>query len=324
MPALRRVVVALVAAVIAPITARAADIPVIRVFPPQCESSPVSADEFVDSLRVELAGRQPHCCVVGPGGDGAADAIRVSLSIEPCDGATQQVGVAVDVISPPRTVERQVSLADLPPEARSRALALAVAELIREAGVSTQAEAAPPPAQAPPAPPPRRFTVTGGVVATMHRHFEHDTTLWGLRLGASLASERWQATLEGGAASNRTVANLGDLSIFQATASLFVGPRFVLGPVVVSAGPAGTLGFARIEGQPTVTNTTAISDWDLIGTAGLRAAGEGPVSGAVRLFGYVEGGYTIRHFEAEENFRTIAGISGGYLLVAAGLRFGPS
>ena len=72
----------------------------------------------------------------------AADAVKVTLSIEPCDAATQQVGVAVDVADPPRTIERQVSLADLPPEARPRALALAVAELIREAGEPAQADAA--------------------------------------------------------------------------------------------------------------------------------------------------------------------------------------
>ncbi len=329
MPARRRVpslVVTVIVLIAAP-AARAADIPVIRVFPPQCEPSPVSTDDFVDALRVELAGRQPHCCVVGPGGDGAADAMRVSLSIEPCDGTSQQVGVALDLTSPPRTVERQVSLADLPPEARPRALALAVAELIREAGVSAQADAAmpPPPDQAPAVPPARGLTLTGGVVAVMHRHFPHGgTTMWGLRLGVSVASERWQVTLEGGAASNRTEVSLGDLSIFQASASLFVGPRFVLGPVVASAGPAGTFGWARIEGQPNTTETPTISAWATIGTAGVRIAAEGPASAAVRLFGYAEGGYTIRHFEADVNNQPVAGISGGYLVVAAGLRFGPS
>ena len=192
MPALRRGTALLVAAAIAAIAtcaaraAHAADVPVIRVFPPQCEAAPLSVDAFVDSLRVELAGRQPHCCVVGPGGDAAADAVKVTLSIDPCDPATDHVAVAVDLTDPPRSVERQVSLADLPPEARPRALALAVAELLRSAGMSASADAAtaPPPAdQAPPAPPPQRFNLTGGVVGTMQRHFARDTTLWGLRLG---------------------------------------------------------------------------------------------------------------------------------------------
>jgi len=328
MPALRRGSALLVAAaipLIAAHAARAADVPVIRVFPPQCEATPLSVDAFVDSLRVELAGRQPHCCVVGPGGDAAADAVKVTLSIEPCDPATDQVAVAVDIADPPRTVERQVSLADLPPEARPRALALAVAELLRSAGMSPDASAAPPPAEPPPpAPPPPRFNLTGGVVATMTRHFAHDTTLWGLRLGVSLASDHWQATVEGGAASSSTQVDLGDLSIFQAAGSLFFGPRLVLGPVIASAGPAGTLGGARVEGQPTTTDAMAASAWGLIATAGVRAAAEAPAGGAIRVAGYVEGGYTIRHHDATVNKQPAAGISGGYLLVALGLRFGPS
>ena len=72
MPALRRGVLVFAAAVMVSIIrtaapARAADVPVIRVYPPQCEATPLSVDAFVDSLRVELAGSQPHCCVVGPG-----------------------------------------------------------------------------------------------------------------------------------------------------------------------------------------------------------------------------------------------------------------
>src|SRR4051812_39399192 len=100
MSALCRGIFAFALTFVAPLTARAGDIPLIRVFPPECPSAPVSADDFVDALRVELAGRQPHCCVVGPGGEAANDAIKVTLSIEPCDPATQQVGVAVDVAAP--------------------------------------------------------------------------------------------------------------------------------------------------------------------------------------------------------------------------------
>ena len=43
---------------------------------PSAQSGPVSSDDFIDALRVELAGRQPHCCVVGPGGDAAATRSR--------------------------------------------------------------------------------------------------------------------------------------------------------------------------------------------------------------------------------------------------------
>ena len=173
----------------------------------------------------------------------------MTLSIEPCDPATQQVGVAVDVAVPPRTVQRQVSLAELPPEARPRALALAVAELIRSASEAPEPEA---PA---PVPPPETggarapLRLTGTVAAEMQSHVSHGTTLWGPRLGLTLSSARWQLTLDAGASAGHQTVGLGELSFLLASATLFAGPRFALGPVIAAVGPAGTLGWARITGQ---------------------------------------------------------------------------
>jgi hypothetical protein len=296
------------------------------VFPPQCEAAPLSVDEFVDSLRVELAGRQPHCCVVGPGGDSPADAVRVTLTIEPCDAATEQVGITVDVTEPPRTVDRQVSLADLPPEARPRALALAVAELIRSASGPAQPDAGTPPPDHPPVapPPPRGLSVTGGVAGEVRRHFSRDTTLWGPRLALSLSSARWQVTLDAGAATNRTEVSQGELSILVASATLFLGPRFVTGPVITSFGPAAALGWARIKGQTDMTGIVPASGSNLVSTLGLRAQAEGPASSVIRLFGYAEGGFTLLGLDAFVFGQPATGVSGPYLMLAAGLRFGPA
>jgi hypothetical protein len=317
--------VALVAALIVPITARAADLPVIRIFPPACETSPVSFDEFVDALRVELAGRQPHCCVVGPGDPG--DAVKVTLSIEPCDGtASQQIDVVVDVAAPPRTMQRPVSLADLPPEARPRALALAVAELIREAGEPAQPA---PPAVAPPDSGREpafgeRIDAIGSVAGEMRHHFGHGSTLWGARLALSLVSGRWQATVDAGAATSRNDFSVGEVSVLLASGALFAGPRFVAGPVVVSVGPTGALGWARITGQSSTADIVAGQGSGLVATAGLRAAIEGPVGHVIGLCGWLEGGLTVRHLDADVLGAPSAGIAGPYLLIAAGVRFGPS
>jgi len=321
-----RGIVALAAVVIAPITARAADLlPVIRVLPPQCEATPLSIDDFVDSLRVELAGRLPHCCVVGPDSNPVADAARVTLSIEPCDAATEQVGVTIDLTDPPRTVARQVSLADLPPEARPRALALAVAELIRSAGGPAQPDAAAAivPQEQPPPPPPQ-FAVSGNVAGEFRRHLSTDTSLWGARLGISLSSSRWQATLDVGAAASRSDVSLGEVSILEGSAGLFAGPRFLLGPVIASAGPAATLGGAQIVGRSTLSGVTPRTGWGLVSTAGARAAAEGPASGSIRVFGYIEGGYTIRRLDAIADGQQVAGIAGPYLTLAIGVKLGPS
>ena len=323
-PALRRGIVALVAVVIAPVTARAADIPVIRVFPPQCAEAPVSVDDFVDALRVELAGRQPHCCVVGPGGEAATDALKVTLVIEPCEAATQHVDVSVDVTATQRTLARQVALADLPPEARPRALALAVAELIRSASESPQPEAPPPPPLAPTVVPERLLQVTGNIAGEVHSHFSLHTALWGLRVGLMLSGNRWQVSLDAGAATSRNEVNLGDLRILLASATLFAGPRFVLGPVIASVGPAGTLGWARIEGQSGMSGVFGRDGSGLVSTVGLRAAAEGPASSSIRLLAYLEGGLTVRNLEADVNNQPAAGVSGPYFMLALGARLGPS
>jgi hypothetical protein len=323
-PALRRGIVTLAALVIAPITARAADIPLIRVFPPECAQAPVAVDDFVDALRVELAGRQPHCCVVGPGGEGIVDAVRVTLVIEPCEASTQQVDVLVDVTATRRAITRQVALADLPPEARPRALALAVAELLRTAGEPAPPEAAPPAPPAPSGPPQRPLTLTGNVAGEMRIHVSRDTTLWGPRLGVMLSGGPWQLSLDAGVAAGRRQVDLGELSTLLASASLFAGPRFVLGPVITSVGPAGTLGWARIEGQSNMAGVVSGRGSGIVGTAGLRVAAEGPAGGALRLLAYLEGGMTIRRLDADVEGRPEAGVAGAYLLLAAGIRFGPS
>jgi len=323
MSALGRGIVALVTAVIAPMTARAADVQVIRIFPPACEEAPVAVDDFIDSLRVELAGRQPHCCVVGPGGDAAADAIRVTLSIEPCDPATEPIGVAVELVAAQRTTERQVSLADLPREARPRALALAVAELIRSAGEPENPVVLPTPIPPPienAAPP---VALVGTAAGDVRRFFGQDSTLWGGRLGLSVWSGRWQATIDAGVARNETSTGAGDVSLLLVSAGLQAGPRFPIGPVVIGVGPTGALGWARIKGQPGTTNVVPGQGSGLVATAGVRAMVDGPAAHMFGLVGWLEAGMTARRLDADVFGQPVAGISGPYIMLAAGVKLGP-
>lgn len=320
---LRRGIVSLAAVVIAPVTARAADLPVIRVFPPECATAPLSADDFVDALRVELAGRQPHCCVVGPSDNPAADAVKVSLMVEPCDPATQEVSVGVDVGDPARAITRLVSLADLPPEARPRALALAVAELIRSAGEPVIVEAAPGPAQHYPPPPPEGLYPVGSVAGTLITHLDRDTVLWGGRLGVALPAGHWQAALEAGVAVSHNDYNAGSVGIVLAGGTLSAGPRFALGPVSIDAGPAIGFGRAWIKGQSDMSTVVPGSGSGFVSTIGVRAGIEGPATSAIRLNAIAEGGTTIRWLDANVGGATAAGIGGPYLMLAVGVRFGP-
>jgi hypothetical protein len=133
-----------------------------------------------------------------------------------------------------------------------------------------------------------------------------------------------QLTLDAGASASRKDVSLGELSILVASATVFAGPRFALGPVIASVGPAGTLGWARISGQSDLAGLAATSGSNVVGTVGLRAAAEGPAATIVRLLAYVEAGWTVRRLDADVNGQTSAGISGAYLLLAAGVRFGPA
>jgi hypothetical protein len=166
--------------------------------------------------------------------------------------------------------------------------------------------------------------LNGTVAGEMQSHFSPETTLWGPRLGLTLSAARWQLTLDAGASASRKDVSLGALSILLASATLFGGPRFALGPVIASVGPAGTLGWARISGQSDLASVAATSGSNVVGTVGLRASAEGPAARIVRFLAYVEAGWTVRWLDADVNGQTSAGISGAYLLLAAGFRFGPA
>jgi hypothetical protein len=319
MTALRRGFAALAFTFVAPFTARAADLPVIRVFPPECAAAPVAADDFVDALRVELAGRQPHCCVVGPSDNPAADAVKVTLAVEPCDPATQDVAVTVDVGDPMRATTRLVSLADLPPEARARALALAVAELLRSAG---EPVIAPPPGLTPP--PASDLYPVGTVAGALINHFDRGTALWGGRLGVALPARRWQVALDAGIAVSHNDYAAGSVGITLVGATLSAGPRFALGPVTLDAGPAIGFGRAWIKGQSDDPNVVPGSGSGFVSTLGVRAGIEAPATSSIRGCAIVEGGGTIRRLDANVGGQPGAGIAGPYLMIAVGVRFGPA
>src|SRR5687767_12863497 len=83
----------------------------VHIAGPECRETPLSIAEFVETLRVELAGRGLRCCSTGPGaapdpGPGAApgagaDAspaasdLVVTLTVEPCDPNTDRITVVV-------------------------------------------------------------------------------------------------------------------------------------------------------------------------------------------------------------------------------------
>ena len=292
--------------------ARAAGVTVVagvRVTGPTCPIAPVSVPSFVDALRVELAGH--------PSGPGTT---LVTLAVEPCDTATTRVRVAVTSDTSASAWARDVGLEDITLEARPRALALAVAEIVR--GVETTFAPPPPPVAAAPPPPANEgpwFVARGALDALVELFPSRDTTLWGGRLSASLERPHLALALFGEAAAGAHGYASGDVALQTFGGGVVVGPRWVSRRLTVSPALVGALGWARIQGHARQPDVATGAGADL--TVALRARLE--VSAVVVRFvsvrAFVEGGWMVRGLDATVDGARAAGVSGATLLGGVGL-----
>ena len=327
-----QVLISTAALALAAPAARAADPPPIRVSVPACPSAPFSVEAFLGSLEVELAGHLPACCVLAPAPAAEAPGLLVTLSIEPCDASAGAVDVRVRDPARPAGAERKVGLGDIPLEARPRALALAVAELVHSVSQP------PPPAPTPPspldspvraqhgldaggAPPPRIPWIFLSAMVQIETHPGHNMTVWGIRPSVAVARGRWQAAFDLEAMSGDPSVPLGDVSTTVLAGALAVGPRLVLRHSIVDLAACGTLGWARMAGKTNDPSAVAASGAALIGSVGGRLGIFVPTSARVsHLRALVEAGAMVHGLDATINGNTAAGLAGGYLLF--GLGFG--
>jgi hypothetical protein len=284
----------------------------VRVVSPACPIAPVSVPAFVDSLRVELAGRPRP-----PG------TTRVRLAIEPCDTATARVHVVVTNDAGAPGAERDVGLEDIAVEARPRALALAVAELLRIAAVD--AAAAPPPAVAaaptpapPPAPAPR--WVPGAAADAVVALFpSRDTALWGGRLSASLDGPRLALALFGEATVGRHGYDVGDVDVESFGGGAVVGRRWASGRYALAPALVGALAWAHVQGHAGEAGVTAGGGSDLTAALRARVAFAAVFVRFVSVRAFVEGGWVVRSFDAKVDGARAAGVGGASFVAGVGL-----
>jgi hypothetical protein len=307
--------------------AAAAD-PPLAVVLPDCPSSPVPADAFLSSLKVELAGDARPCCtrLLAPPPETAGPGGPMTLAIEPCGATANLVHVRVYDGRTGVAVDRQVALADVSPEARPRALALAVAELVRAAATM------PPPPPPPPVPSPAAadnleprdgwIPILGFSVRT---HPGGNITLWGFHAALERAAGGWQAALEGHVESANPSVALGSVDTMFAGGALEAGRRFHPGKTVVDLGVIGGLGVVHMDGVTTAPRSVTGSGLGLEATAGGRAAFDFwriPHDRArVRLL--LEGGGVIHGVQATVNGQNAAGLTGAYLMAGLAAALGP-
>lgn len=305
-------------------TSAQAAAPPIELHIPDCPAAPLSLDAFLASLKVELAGRTPPCCVVTNDGSGAGSslAMRVTLAIEPCDPGTNEVTIRILDPMQGATTERRIALRDIPADARPRALALAVAEQVRSAAEGAPPTPAPVVVSPSPAPPAIR---PGATLMGEARTFPgHDLTLWGLRAGGSLTRGNWQSALELEALAGDPAVPFGSVSTRLLGLDLSIGPRFRLAGIDLDVGGGGMLGWAWMSGDTSAAGATGGSGSALIAALGAHVAAEAPVGARFQARALLEAGGMTRSLTATVNDSDAAGIRGFYLSFALGLAIIPT
>lgn len=297
--------------------------------PPLCKSDSFPLIPFLDSLRVELAASKLNCCTLTDPSDGppAAGSLQVRLEVVPCVADPDRVQVSAQSSADARVVEREISLADVVPSARPRALALAVAELIRS--LEQRPREATPEVIAAPAstlistPPstgaalPRSLAVV--VEGEARVYPTRDTAMWGGRVRFSASRRSFHADLDCGADFARAGSELGDVVLRSATAGLGVGPRLETSVAIIDIGLHAELGWAWIRGEPGAADVRTGAGSDLISSLGLRVSLAIPARLKIRPSLTLESGAVLRGVKGEVNGQPVAGMTGYYLLAGLGV-----
>ena len=256
--------------------------------------------------------------------------MRVKLSIDPCDESATAVDVQVRDPARPAGLERRVGLGDIPVEARPRALALAVAELVHSAAAAPTAA----PAAIAPAPPgaaaarasdsagaPRPripwLFVSGSI--ELETHPGNNMTLWGVRPSVAVARGHWQAALDVDAMAGDPSVTLGDVGTRLLAGTLAVGPRLTFRTLIVDLSACGRFGWAWMAGHASDPTAVASAGSAPIASAGGRIGIFLPTAAKVsHLRALVEAGAMIHGLDATVDGTTATGLTGGYLLFGVG------
>jgi hypothetical protein len=255
--------------------------------------------------------------------------LQVRIEIDPCTTDADRLQVSAREAAGPRMAERQVSLADVPETARPRALALAVAELIRslwQALPDTVPAAIPvsnPVSVALPASPPSALTRSTHL--SIHLEAEarglptRDTTLWGGRARLTTHRRLFHADLDIGGNYARAQAQLGDVLVHSASLGLGFGPRFANKTAVLDLGLRAELGWGWLHGETALADVRTGAGSGLISSVGIRASLEVPAQMKVCPNLSLESGAVVRGVKGEVNGQPVAGMTGYYLLAALGI-----
>ena len=302
---------------------------------PSCEADVFTLDPFLDSLRVELAGRGIFCCTLLDPTDGIPANTGLIVEIEPipCSSIADRVRIAIRHPADAIAATREVFLADVTKDARPRTLSLAVAEMIRSLREEVQDDPgqaiavpakAPQPTSAPPSEkgaPPAATSLR--LEAEARGYPTRDTLTWGARARWTRPWRSYHLAIDVGGAHARTGGKLGDVVLRVATMGLAAGPRFATKRFVADLGLRAEIGWAWLHGEPGSTDVRDGSGSDLVSSLGLRLSVESPAHWRVRAGLTLESGVVAKGITAAADGQAVSGITGYYLLAGLGMVFSP-
>jgi hypothetical protein len=330
-------------------TARAEAPARVRLELPACDDAFDKA-ELTRILRIELAADGVRDVEVGdtagapgpsasPSAESSLATIRVAAT--PCSTAAREVVIAIDDVATGKAVRRGVATADVAAASRPRALALAIAELLRASWVElampdapapsaevpdavlravklrpARAEAAPTPAPAPETP--MRTLVR---IAFDARAFpSYQSVVVGPSIGASvpLGDLPLRARADAVAGFGKAYDALGTINLALGAGDLGLMLAGGTDAVRVELGPLLAMGSGWATGHPSGGGTGSSGN-ALIVTAQLAATFAVRISSGWWSSVGLEGGATLESLDAHAANRPASGFGGPLLGVSLGL-----
>jgi hypothetical protein len=267
----------------------------------------------------------------------------LEIRAEACDAPQRNVIVHVEDAATRKSLERRVQLTDVGEASRPRALALAVAELLRASWLELAMPDAPPPqAEVPQVvrqavqnrigamtlPAPRyRGELLGGdrdvsVTAAWRAYPTARASLVGGQVGMAVpvARKDWLARVDTGAVFGSTQDELGEVALgvawFGAAFLYTTGPE---APFSLALGPRLDVGVAWASGNPLDQTISSNVGSGFIASASVLGSLRERVGESWRIAVEMQTGMVVVPFEADADSRRVTGIDGAMFGLAVGV-----
>jgi hypothetical protein len=314
----------------------------IVLVPPKCAGAGLNVESFANLLAADLRSDGVEGVRLPWTEPTASESVlaTITLEAEPCGAEMRDIDVTIEDQATRKRVVRRIPVKDVAEALRPRAMALAVAELLRASLLELMTSDAPPPAVPVPtevkravarrmealvgagreAPPPAGNKEVD-VAAVWHASLGGQSSMFGGR--AAVGTLLWRSLLLradlGGLAGSAQDA-LGDITLGEAEAGLsllWASPRDAA--VSGAFGARSELGLGWANGHPSNQQTSSSFGSGFVFNALLLGEVAFRISPSWRLALGVESGATVVPIVALADSRRITGIQGAMLGVTFGV-----